>query len=113
MRAAARAAATVPLVAVLLAGFGALAAPAVADDRDGGGELVVTTDGVTFDASRLTSDRGGWLSYSVSALDGSHLRFLGNAYSGRDASDGHLALEIPGRGTYRDGWCVTWVEREA
>ncbi|WP_251152398.1 hypothetical protein [Cellulosimicrobium sp. Marseille-Q4280] len=108
MRAAARAAATVPLTALVLAGAAGLAAPALAADGDSGGELSVTTDGVAFDASRLGDERG-WLSYAVTAPDGSRLRLLGNAYSPEETADGHLALDVPARGAYRDGWCVTWV----
>lgn len=111
MRAADRTAATVPLAAVVLSGLAVLAspaAPAVAADGDGGGELTVTTEGVTFDPARIRGT-GGWLSYAVSAPDGSHVWFLGDGYSERDATDGHLRLEIPRRGAYRDGWCVTWV----
>ncbi|WP_435738486.1 hypothetical protein V5D56_07845 [Cellulosimicrobium sp. PMB13] len=108
MRAAARAAATVPLAALVLAGGAALAAPALAADGDGGGDLSVSTDGVTFDAARLADERG-WLSYAVTAPDGSRTRLLGNGYSPEDTADGHLELDIPERGAYRDGWCVTWV----
>lgn len=107
MRAAARAAATVPLTALVLAGVAGVAAPALAADRDSGGELSVTTDGVSFDASRL-ADEQGWLSYAVSAPDGSRTRLLGDGYTAEDAADGHLELDVPGR-AYRDGWCVTWV----
>lgn len=111
MRAGDRAVATVPLAAAALAGLVVLAAPAAAVDRDGGGELAVTTDGVSFDAARrpLWGDGGGWLNYAVTALDGSHTRFLGNGFSEREAADGHLGLDVPDRGPYRDGWCVTWV----
>jgi hypothetical protein len=109
MRAAARAVATVPMAAVALAGLVALAVPAAAEDRDGGGELTVTTDGVAFDPARLRDDERGWVSYAVTALDGSHSWFLGDGYSAREAADGHLDLDVPRRGQYRDGWCVTWV----
>ncbi|WP_171905407.1 hypothetical protein [Cellulosimicrobium cellulans] len=109
MRAAPRAVATVPLAAVALAGLVVLAAPAVAADGDRGGELAVTADGVSFDATRLGGDGSGWLSYAVTALDGSHTWFLGDRYTTREAADGHLDLDVPRRGPYRDGWCVTWV----
>ncbi|WP_426310832.1 hypothetical protein [Cellulosimicrobium sp. E-16] len=84
------------------------ASPAVADDRDGGGGLAVTVDSVSFDASRLR-DSSGWLGYIVTAPDGSHARNLGDRYSREDAADGVLELDVPQRGPYGDGYCVSWV----
>lgn len=84
------------------------AAPALAADRDGGGGLSVSTTSVSFDASRLRHE-SGWLGYVVTAPDGSHQRSLGDVYSRTDSADGVLELEVPQRGAYRDGYCVTWV----
>lgn len=84
-----------------------VAAPAAAADRDRGGELVVSAEGVSFDAARL-SDDGGWFGYAVTRLDGSRPRYLGDTYSRRDTSDGHLSFEAPGR-AYEEGYCIAWV----
>jgi len=84
------------------------AAPAAAEDRDGGGGLTVTVDAVTFDPSRLR-DASGWLGYVVTRPDGSHVRSLGDRYSREDAADGVLELDVPRRGPYQDGYCISWV----
>jgi hypothetical protein len=105
MRAAAGMLAVAPL-GVLAAAL--VAAPAVAAEGDRGGDLTVTVDSVSFDASRL-SGRGGWLGYVVTAPDGSHARNLGDGYSSDDAADGVLELDVPTRGAYADGYCITWA----
>ncbi|WP_264031008.1 hypothetical protein [Cellulosimicrobium sp. SH8] len=105
MRAAGRllALATLGVVTTALA-----ASPAVAADRDGGGGLTVTVDTVSFDASRL-HEGPGWLGYVVTKPDGSHARNLGDSYSSEDAADGVLELDVPRRGQYSDGYCISWV----
>ncbi|MFB8227327.1 hypothetical protein [Cellulosimicrobium sp. NPDC055967] len=105
MRAAGRllALATLGVVTAALA-----ASPAVAADHDGGGVLTVTVDTVSFDATRL-HEGPGWLGYVVTRPDGSHARNLGDSYSNEDAADGVLELDVPRRGPYSDGYCISWV----